>query len=105
VRHELVALGVSLRTEFVERRVNPNFGPVQHDRLLYHAVPMFGETKEEWVAWDGALAQCEKPEALVQTLSCRRCPVLGKLTSEIDKTHACPSCKERELVVESSWIT
>jgi rubrerythrin len=66
---------------------------------------MFGKTTEEWAAWNGALAQCEEPEALVQTLTCQHCHVPGKLTSEIDQTHACPSCKERELVVESSWIT
>jgi uncharacterized protein YbaR (Trm112 family) len=105
IRDELAGLGVSTRTELVERSANPSFGPIQAHRLLYHVSPTFGKTKQEWVVLDGAIAQTEESQALRQSLICQHCHAQGTLDSDIEETFACPSCKEQQLLVESEWIT
>ena len=98
IRKELEPLGVVVRCEFVEDRKNPNFGPLQHDRVLYHSMPRRGDQQPEWLVAGQAAGDFE-------SLPCQHCGAVGTLLEDFLSESSCPSCRGGQLQAESSWIT
>jgi hypothetical protein len=98
VESELQSLGVRLRRETVEHRPNPSYGPLQHDRLLYHSEPRFGEQRPEWLPSDQSVSN-------LASLECHHCHAFGALVEESPKSRQCPACRSATLVIDSTWMT
>jgi hypothetical protein len=99
LRDKLTAAGVVTNVEITEMRRNPRFGPIQKNRLLYHAAPRFSAKRPEWLISPADIP----PDMTSEVLQCQACGKFG-LVEELEATR-CPACRQVSMTIESQWIT